>query len=241
MPQISQWDKKYPNSSLDEVVCEVQFPGILDIECRRNEFYYKIKEKYPYILLPSIKPEQPPSIAPYRFQDKDNSQNANGIMLAINRFSYYQRDYDNHVPFKEEFIRLLGLLKETYPLEKLNRIGWRYINLIPFVREKGLIPIQRYLNLNICLPEDLAEKHTNFSLALSSKVQNGIMTLRIESVRRKETNEEVILLDWDYGITKDIELQKIDDYLEEAHCNTRRLFEELITDKYRQYLRGEEI
>ncbi|MCK5244887.1 MAG: TIGR04255 family protein, partial [Desulfobacterales bacterium] len=42
----------YPNSPLVEVVCEVRFPGELAIECRRDEFYEKIRDRYPTILFP---------------------------------------------------------------------------------------------------------------------------------------------------------------------------------------------
>ena len=55
--------------------------------------------------------------------------------------------------------------------------------------------------------------------------------------------EEALLLDFDYGKVPSkevsLEFKNVPDYLYEAHHKTRELFEEFITDDYRQYLKGD--
>ncbi len=49
-------------------------------------------------------------------------------------------------------MRLAYLFGETYSISKIDRLGWRYINLIPFTREDGLVPLQRFLTVSLNAP-----------------------------------------------------------------------------------------
>lgn len=231
-------DEVYPNSPLIEVVCEIRFPGDIAIECRRDEFYSKIKDKYPEILIPQMRPKKVMSFEPYRFENKDKSS---GVMLAINKFSFYEKKYEGHKKFTNEFKRLCKLLGETYSLAKLDRIGWRYINLIPFSREDGTVPIHRFLTLSISSPKGISDRLENVSMVFISKVSSGSITTKVESVVRADRQQEALVLDFDFAMTERLHLSKLGDYVTIAHEHTRTLFEDLITDEYRQYLRGETI
>lgn len=231
-------DEVYPNSPLIEVVCEIRFPGDIAIECRRDEFYSKIKDKYPEILIPQMRPQKVMSLEPYRFENKDRSA---GVMLAINKFSFYEKKYEGHKKFTKEFKRLCKLLGETYSLAKLDRIGWRYINLIPFSREDGTVPINRFLTLSISSPKGISDRLENVSMVFISKVSSGSITTKVESVVRADRQQEALVLDFDFAMTERLHFPKLGDYVTIAHEHTRTLFEDLITDEYRQYLRGETI
>jgi uncharacterized protein (TIGR04255 family) len=56
-----------------------------------------------------------------------------------------------------------------------------------------------------------------------------------------DKTHEAILLDFDYAIQSDLAFDKIEAYLEESHSVTKHMFEGMITDEYRNYIRGEEI
>jgi len=231
-------DEVYPNSPLIEVVCEIRFPIDIAIECRRDEFYSKIKEKYPEILVPQMQPKKAMSLEPYRFENKDRSA---GVMLAINKFSFYVKKYEGHKKFTKEFKRLCKLLGETYSLAKLDRVGWRYINLIPYTREDGIVPLHRFLTVSINAPTGVSDRFENVSIVFISKVDGGSITTKIESVVRADRQQEALVLDFDFAMTEQLFFSKLPDYVRIAHEHTRRLFEDLITDEYRQYLRGETI
>ncbi|MBE9570181.1 MAG: TIGR04255 family protein [Proteobacteria bacterium] len=228
----------YPNSPLVEVVCEIRFPGELVVECRRDEFYEKTRNKYPTILVPRAGDGAANSLTPYRFE---NDARTAGIMLALDRFSFYEKDYSGHKQFIKEFSRLAKLLVETFPLRGLNRVGWRYINIIPFNREDGIVPLQRFVSIGVSLPEGVSKQFENLSIVFMSKVPDGTITTRIESMIKPDDQQEALLLDFDFTITEKLVLSRISSYVRKAHEQTRALFENLITDDYRQYLRGETI
>ncbi len=228
----------YPNSSLVEVVCEIRFSAELAIECKRNEFFDKIRDTYPNILLPQSIGIQTNPVTAYRFENE--SQNA-GITLALNRFSFYEKDYSGHKKFIKEFTRLANTLIATYPLRDLQRLGWRYINIIPFSREDGIVPLNRFVAAGIKVSEGISDQFENLSIVFVSRVEGGAITTRIESILRSNDQQEALLLDFDFAMTEKLEPSKIETYAKKAHKQTRALFESLITDEYRQYLREETI
>ena len=228
----------YPNSSLVEVVCEIRFSAELAIECKRNEFFDKIRDTYPNILLPQSIGIQTNPVTAYRFENE--SQNA-GITLALNRFSFYEKDYLGHKKFIKEFTRLANTLIETYPLRDLQRLGWRYINIIPFSREDGIVPLNRFVAAGIKVPEGISDQFENLGIVFVSKVEGGAITTRIESILRSNDQQEALLLDFDFAMTEKLQPSKIETYAKRAHKQTRALFESLITDEYKQYLREETI
>jgi uncharacterized protein (TIGR04255 family) len=228
----------YPNSPLVEVVFEIRFPGEPMVECRRYEFYDAVRDDYPEVLVSQIEAGGVPALQPYRFGKLDRSA---GIMLAIDKFAYYVRKYPGYKEFKQEFLRLLSIFHELFHLERLKRTGWRYINIIPFTRESGSIPLKRFLNFGVYLPKGVPEQHENFSITLISKMDDCSITSRLESIISSDGSREALLLDFDCTKSKDLLFSKTETYIEESHKVARNLFEELITDSYRQYLRGEAI
>ncbi|MHC4394668.1 MAG: TIGR04255 family protein [Planctomycetota bacterium] len=225
----------YPNQPLIEVVCEARFPADMAIECRKDLFHAKIKNKYSEILVPKVQVGKVMPFEVYRFEKKDCSV---GIMLAINKFSFYEKKYKGHKKFIREFMRLARLLGETYSISKINRLGWRYINLIPFTREDGVVPLQRFLTVSLNVPNGMSERFENLSMVFISKVTGGSITTKIESVMRGDQQQEALVLDFDFAMTGNLNFSKLGDYIKTAHEHTRALFESLITDQYRQYLRG---
>jgi len=224
----------YPNSPLVEVVCEVRFPGELAIECRRDEFYEKIRDRYPTILVPKVGD----GLAPYRFENEGQTAE---IMLAINRFSFHDKKYSGHKKFIKEFNDLVKTISQTYSLKKLARVGWRYINVIPFTREDGIVPLQRFVSVNVSLPAGVSDQFENLSMVFISRVPDGTITTRIETIIGSDDQQEALLLDFDFALTEKIAFSRINSCVSRAHEQTRAIFENLITDDYRQYLRGEMI
>jgi len=226
----------YPNQPLIEVVCEVRFPADMTIECRKDLFYAKIKNKYSEILVPQVQMGKAMPLEAYRFEKKDRSA---GVMLAINKFSFYEKKYEGHEKFITEFIRLASFLGEKYSISKIDRLGWRYINLVPFTREDGTVPLHRFLTVSLSVPNNISKKFENISIVFISKVAEGSITTKIESVMREDRQQEALVLDFDFAMTENLNFSKLRDSVKIAHKHTRTLFETLITDQYRQYLKGE--
>ncbi|HHT9104326.1 MAG TPA: TIGR04255 family protein [Candidatus Wujingus californicus] len=229
----------YPNSPLVEVIFEIRFPADPVVECKRDVFFDFVRKDYAQIFVPQTKEGSFVALEPYRFAKEDRSS---GIMLSINRFSYYSRKYPGFALFKKEIIRLIDIFKKSYPtIKKLTRTGFRYVNIIPFTREQGIVPLDKYLNVKLQLPSLILGKYNNISVGLIAKTNGGSITTRIETLSATDKSGEAILLDIDFAKEDDLSMVNVKKYLDESHNYSRQLFEDLITDMYRIYLRGESI
>lgn len=229
----------YPNSPLIEVIFEIRFPGEPIVECRRDIFYDLVRADYSTLLVPQTKEGSFVALEPYRFEKNDGSC---GIMLALNKFSFYCRKYPGFVLFKKEIIQLLLKFRKAYPqVDKLNRTGFRYINIIPFTREEGVVPLDSFLKLKLQMPKAIPERYNNISVGLVAKTKRGSITTRIETLAAADKSGEAILLDFDYAKEEGLSIKNIKQYLDESHNYSRQLFEDLITDNYRMFLKGETI
>ncbi len=229
----------YPNSPLVEVIFEIKFPGEPIVECRRDIFFDFIRKDYPKVFIPQTKEGSFVAIGPYRFEKEDRSS---GVMLAIDRFSCYCRKYPGFAIFKKEAIRLIGMFKKSYPkINIINRTGFRYVNIIPFTREEGVVPLDKFLNVKLRLPATIPERYKNISVGFIAKTKGGSITTRMETLLAAEKGGEAILLDIDYAKEEELSINTAKKYLDESHNYARQLFEDLITDAYRMYLRGESI
>ncbi len=237
MPSFT--DEVYPNSPLVEVVFEIRFPGELQVECERHLFWEKIRKDYPSIRVPFPEPGKAMALMPYKFDRKDKEMT---VMVAMNTLVLSARKYPGFKEFTKEFLRISNIFGETFKIKKLNRAGWRYINVIPFVRERGLIPLHQFLKLGFQLPTSIPEHFKTLDLGFDVETDGGQITTKLETLIRQDSKQEALLLDFDYGkdgTKKELHFANVEKYIDEAHSFTRQLFEDLITDEYRQYLRGD--
>lgn len=230
--------KSIKNAPLVETVFEIRFPGEPSIECNRDKFYEKIRSDYSMVLVSSFQAGAIAAQPPYRFEREDGTS---GVIMSINKISFYCKKYEGFSLFKKETMRIFSIFRELFKVEKLKRTGLRYINIIPFTREKNIIPIKNYLNIQIKLPKSMSTDFKNLSMIFVSQTEGGNITTRIEPVISENQTEEAIMLDFDYAKEKDLNFDSIDAYLEESHKHTKDLFEGLITDNYRKVMRGEVI
>ncbi|MBE0428399.1 MAG: TIGR04255 family protein [Thermoleophilia bacterium] len=237
MPNKASPSPVYPNSPLVEVACEIRFPGEMSVECKRDIFFSAIRQKYPKIYVPKSSEGKPMSLEPYRFQNEEDTA---GVGLAINSFSYYEKQYQGHEKFIKEFMRLAKILEKIVPLNKLNRVGWRYINIIPFVRQDQEIPLDSFFSISVEVPKGNKSKFENISLVLATRNTSDTIVTRLQTVQNTEDDREAFLLDFDYSIQQNLVFSKLRSNLKTAHQETSGLFENLITEEYREYLRGEQ-
>lgn len=229
----------YPNSPLADVACELRFPGDLQVECERHLFWERIRGEYPDILVPHAQPGQPPAMQHYRFR---NSANTRAVMVALHSLAVSETKYSGHKEFIGEFSRLVAIFRECFPrVRKLNRIGWRYVNIIPFRREEGLVPVRRFFKAQIEMPFPLMGVVRSIDARFDVRVSSGAATIHLATVARKEQADlDAILLDIDMGSERqDLDIAESVSHAKELHKHGRSMFEQMITDEYRQYLRGE--
>jgi uncharacterized protein (TIGR04255 family) len=234
-------DRIYPNAPLTEVACEVRFPGDVSVECKRDVFWEKIRSAYPVVKVPLAQPNTAPAIQHYRFE---NNEGTRSVAVAINSLAFSERKYTTHRPFLVEFDRLHGLFAKSYPkLKRANRIGWRYVNAIPFVREQRVAPVAQIFRAKLGIADSLPERFRNLQLTFEVEdADGGVAVVKLFTAHdQREEVKEAFLLDLDYAYEGDLAFKDAPQILRRAHTRTRRVFEDLITDGYRAHLRGESI
>lgn len=229
----------YPNSQLAEVVFEVRFSGIPAIECQRHLLYEKVRDTYPVIFVPQVKDGDFPALKAQNYAN--NEDRSASILHAINSFGYSSKVYPGFKAFKKEFLRVFNIFRHLFRVEKLNRVGWRYINIVPYAKADGVIPIEQFFKLGLTLPDSSSE-YENLDIKLTTKLERGHVNIAITGMESKaKGGTEALLLDIDYYKTEGLTAANIEDYINEGHKYSKQLFEDLITDNYRAYLKGDKI
>ncbi len=233
-PQKIIADSKHPNSPIHEVVFEIRFPGETTIECKRHEIQRKIRNDYPNLFVPAARNGVHLALEPYQFARKDNSAS---VMIALNRFSYSSKSYPGFKVFKKECMRVISIFNKIVRLEELNRIGLRYINIIPFLREDTSLPMKRFFNFVRPLEDFFESDFLQFSNHVSFPLASGIITIHTEVIEGKNSNREAFLLDMDYARVNNLNVNNIETYLEEAHDISTVQFNKIITKDHYEYIR----
>jgi len=229
-------DVRHPNSPLVEVVFEVRFPGETAVECRRHELQNLIKVNYPRLLVPTPEPGVAVAFQPYRFEREDTSA---GVMTSAYGFAYYCRSCPGFEKFRPECLELMSLFFGLFKVEKLTRVGLRHVNIIPFAREDGVAPVEYFFTVGGPLLSVLSGRIAKFSTGFAMLVEGGEITTRIESMIHKDGSQEAFLLDFDFAKSGDLDATDVGKYLDEAHDQSASLFNNLVTKKYHDYIRGE--
>lgn len=232
----AQPDEVYPRAPVVEAVFEIRFPGEPKVECRRDTFFEAVRSEFPSVYVPALQPGSFPALSPYHFRAADGSSQ---IMVALNRLSFSTRAYKGYLPFRAKVLELFERFGKEFAIDHLTRAGLRFINIVPFTREEGLIPLERFFQFGITLPVGLEYRPTNLSLVFTTELDGGQLTTKLEAVQDETKMMEALVLDFDYAKVKDLKFSAVDSYLEESHTHTKKFFEGLITPGFREWMRGE--
>jgi len=228
--------EQFRNSPLIEVVFEIRFPPQLRVVEQRSALYDTIKSQMPVIQVPPSLSEYP-ALDAFKFQSEDGKQS---VQVAMNRFSYHDNVYSGGYPaFKAKCVELMSQFVQLYSITELRRTGLRYVNHIPLVRAGGLIPLQRYLNLEYKAPTSVGTEFEMFGTVLVAKLGDGKLRVLTEPKEvRSSPKSEVIVLDFDYYLENSLKSGSLAEYLEASHSHTKKVFLDLITPEYLTVMRG---
>lgn len=232
---MSNNSEVYPKSPLTEVVFEIRFPGEPAVECHRDELFEVIRSTFPRVRVPQPSAEDNFKFRTYQFVSQDN---AFTVMAGLNSLSYSSKRYTGFSEFKAQLSPVFDYFVERFKLKVLRRVGFRYINAIPFTRENDAIPLARYLKSRIVLSPDLTDRIGLCSLGLVQDLGDGQILTRIDTARQQNGEDEALILDFDYFRTKELVASNISDYLDDSHAHAKGFFENIITAQYRDFIRG---
>jgi uncharacterized protein (TIGR04255 family) len=231
----------FANAPLTQAILEARFAGETAIEIARPSIQQAIKAELPNLFVPRAVVAEAPALQPYVFRSADYSES---FEIAINRVNYVANAYRGYADFKQRALHFLDIFKRHVPqVTNLNRVGLRYINHIPMLRESPDSPMQLgdYVNIGLTLPlsipeSKLSEMNSVFSVAL----EGGILKVVLKNELPKTTAEgERLILDFDFVQHENLVIDRLADYVDTAHTHTKRVFMDLVSQKYFPVMRGE--
>lgn len=225
----------YPRAPLVEVVFEIRFPGEPAVECRRDELFEFIRREFPKVRVPEASAQDHFKFRTYQYASDDG---AFTVMSGLNTLVYSSKRYTGFAEFKKQLTPIFTFFIERFKLHALRRFGFRYINAIPFSRENGSIPLSKFFKSQLAVSPEIPTELEQCAFMLVQKSGEGHVITRVEGLKHQKAEEEAILLDIDYFREGGLEASKIGEYLEVSHSGAKYFFENIITDQYREFLRG---
>ena len=226
----------YKNAPLQNASFEARFHGDLEIESRRYELQRRLKAEFPLLYVPNAALNKAPALQHYRFRKDDGSAT---VMVAVNSFVYTNSKYPGFEAFKGEVDRLWGQFNELFDIPVFTRLGLRYTNHLPLIRdENGAIPLSRYITVNMELIRSLpAEPIFEIGLSLVSEMRGGQMRFLVQS-DPSTPGAEVLKLDLDFYKTGSIDKGERLTFIENAHKQIEDVFLDVISPDYKKIMEG---
>lgn len=242
--------EQYPNPPLQEAVCEFRFPaGIAWDVTFPGLFYQHIKDEFPEHR--SIRQLSPTSTQEgqqilelterIQFMKHDNS-----AMLQVTPHIFsvlHFEPYPGWDTFKSFILEKANQHQLVRPQEALDRIGLRYINHveIPF-DETGVVELGDYFKFYPEMAEELPD-HGPSRMSVMFSFENGqdLMQVQLNSTSAADPDCIAFKLDIDYfrNDPEEISIASPDDWLETAHTHIIEIFESCITERTREFFKGE--
>ncbi len=207
------------------------------MECHRDGLFEEIRQDFPQVFVPRISPVEPPALQPYHFRDPSERKT---LMVALNRFAFSEKKYEGYQPFKESALQYMRIFGQRFKIGKLNRTGLRYINLIPYTLESEALPMKRYFRFGLNSGSSELGEPSKLSLGYVLPTRGGNLTFRLECVASPE-GKQAFAVDFDYSKEQNLCFGSVEEYLDESHTYTKKFFEDLISEEYRGFMRGDVI
>ena len=226
----------FSKAPLKEVIFEIRFPPSMSAACRRDEFYNEVRRDYPQAVLPKLTFDKHPLAQASQYVNKDGTRT---ITCSSEALSFTTSKYQGFESFRAESIRLIKIFLDKYnTIDKITRVGFRYINHIPVERKGNRIDLGRYLNFKFSLPNSLDKRvldffHTAFYIRLEEE-RSGIR-VAIENI--KEEAKDILVLDFDLISTREFDSKEIEKCLVAHHNRIEEIFIDITTEGYKESIR----
>ncbi len=245
----------YENNPLEEVVCQLRFPPILEIKAKDpSEFQERIRAEYPLYeegevsqsieeLMSQMAIPRPETV--HRFLTENSSR---CIALSSGFVAYADKEYQQWEEFRKEIHRAIETLEDIYRPSFYIRIGLRYRDVID--RQKLRLEDSAWSELlaealcGILGADKVAPQVRNAraeTMIELDEVPNGQLLLRHGTVSPPKSTKQVYLLDADFFADGKIERDDVNGILDQFNRLSGRFFRWAITPKLRDALGPEDI
>jgi uncharacterized protein (TIGR04255 family) len=240
----------YNKNPLNQVICQLRYPAILKISADAPvEFQEKIRKDFPLFEVKNELPAKsidvasrlPPgatlrakTVTAYEFASADKQWvlNLNADFLALTA-----HDYTKWEQFRKHIIPPFELFNKIYSLPFITRVGLRYQNIIRRTDFK-LKDVQWIELLNPHLVALLADEHIGGDIDETAhqtiiKLDNHNANVRLQYALGidTETKEKLYLIDSDFYLDEQTEIDHVGEILDYFNEQSRLLFRWAISDR----------
>lgn len=226
----------YANQQLKSVSLETFFRGRAAALGRLELVQQEFDERLPNLFVPNAIPGHALSLQPFQLRSTEDGL-GESLAIAVNHVGYASFDYPGFKEFSRAGLEILYRTNELIGVTDLTRVVFRYENLIAVERQSnGVLSLGEILKPVfepgrgenpgfVALKADWSEKWNRGILEVSLGVENAdgvdMLRLRIAAMVNPAGG-----------------IGNLSDFSGDAHDCARSCFESLITDEFREVLRG---
>jgi uncharacterized protein (TIGR04255 family) len=235
--------KKYNNPPLNEAIFEYFYQSNNWTPATPGLFFEAVKKDYPIIM-------QVPmglgfvfgpgglqldgagsSITQYRSEDGSRVIQISNGMLTVNKLPKYA----GWNAYRDSILYAIKSLKQVLNVTKVTRLNLRTLNKID-IKVHSFTNYKRYFTITPSAPESLVEDWNSIQINLETPINNGtdFRVITINTILKEPKYEAPALLQLQRARVKEIELINVESWIEEAHLDLKRLFEESLTQECKQ-------
>jgi uncharacterized protein (TIGR04255 family) len=224
---------KYPNQQLRAVSLEAYFPGQFSVLAGLASVQALVRSELPNLFVPNVEPGQAPALRPFQLRNVENSES---LAFAINQASYVSFRYPGFDAMKARAVPLLRDALGKLDVEKLNRVTYRYENEIGIGRdERAALPLDRILKLD--LPVWCGSQFTKLNLDSQWLWDGGQVAVSVHV--DGPIGAEILKFSIAASMTANVgPVSSLGRYADAVHNEANRIFETMITDDFREYIRA---
>lgn len=131
---------RYPNQQLQSVSLETYFPGRLRVLSALGEVQDAVEAEFPNLFVPNVQPGEAVALRPFQLRDAVQKKS---LAIAVNQATFVSFDYPGYEAFAAEGVRLLAVALGAIGPRQLNRVVFRYENVIGMSRhDDGTLPAE---------------------------------------------------------------------------------------------------
>lgn len=239
--------RKYKKPPIVEVSCEFRFkvkdPNDLTVPGR---FYNKVEKLYPLkdellgfemgieMKAKDIQQQVRQRMLGMEYKSKEGNEL---VRVAPNQLSVHRLPpYPSWEGFSPVVKSAYQEFQEIVQPESLERVGLRYIDRVEIPSKE--FALKEYFRIYPETPESGLTNCVHFLMRMEFPFNSDRDMLRVMMLDQETTSRDktAILLDWDYFLVKpeQIEMNKVWEWVEEAHNHILEAFEQSLTDSCRK-------
>lgn len=231
---------RLPNSPLTEVVCQLRFDGRLELLAKWGTIQEDLRASFPLLQLPLVRSGESPLLQPMHLATADSAMS---VMLALNSVALSTRRHTTYLEFREQFARVVAAFTRHVQIPTINRVGLRYLNLLPprFSAAPSAGQLHPCLRLRAsgwsALEQPLSEPAQFVAICHHEQVK--IRVALVQLAEQPFGAQGVVQLDLDAFQDQPTPAKDLWDVVEATHAAIDDTFFSLVTPEYLKFLKGE--